>query len=338
MPRRWVPSGHIKNIPGAHKPLTYVARAANHYKEHGEFPPWARKAEKRDPSLGVRRGDWIFDSSHIESEASDNLKYVSPNEIKKALKISRRTALNLIDAGHFGEVKKVGAQGERRVLRSDFERTKPELVKRFSGAQLPSQARIKKRAGGSPDNRPPSGGEKPGQQSRSRGRSRKRPKAAKRRPEDNPLVKLLMKHAPPEPEPGERRRVLKHSSVRRAFDEINPDNSGDVLGAVTKDLHQAGFSQSAISAARRELIRELLSDSKIDEDLVNFDAGSYSNKFMYSEALRFRSQLSDSVLNGEQATGEALREYQKFLKRSGLPEYARDELEDELKDDLGVRD
>ena len=324
MQKKWIPSGHIKSINGAHKPGTYLARAYLHQKKHGSLPEWAKKAEQHDPNLGVRTGDWIFDRGHIENDAAHNLHYISPKYITRELGVSRRTVQNWMDAGHMGEVKKVGELGERRVLRSEFERARPQLEQRIAQER---------------DRTSPNSTKKPPTKPQQSGLTiNKTPKSKTHSiSERNKLIsKILDKYKPPKPSAAEKRRAMTHPEVERAMEEISDKNGGEVIRHVSAVLRDANFSEGAISDIRRELIKQLRGE--IEPELVHFDSATYSHKLIYSEAMQLKSGLLTSISNGHQTHQDAFLDFQKFIRRSGLPKHTREDLEDSMREDLGIDD
>lgn len=138
----WIGTGEITKIEGAVKPVTYIARAARYFKEHGKSPPWAQKVGDR----------WVFKRSHIDTEAEFNRSHLTSEQIAKKFKVSRRTAINWIDRGLFGEVVQRGQLGARRVTREGFRMGLPEAYERLERlAAVASRTRRKKPVGKGPE-------------------------------------------------------------------------------------------------------------------------------------------------------------------------------------------
>jgi excisionase family DNA binding protein len=124
---RWITSGEIKNVEGAHKPGAYVARAYAFQKSHqGTHPPWAKKSPN---------GNWCFDEAYIARCAHDNIDYIGISEAARLLGVTRRTVQtwadeNIIPGGEH-------APGEeRRILRGPFTKAIPELKRRLETAPV----------------------------------------------------------------------------------------------------------------------------------------------------------------------------------------------------------
>jgi excisionase family DNA binding protein len=120
---KWIKREHIRKIPGALKPGAYVARAYKHARKdpEGRPPQWARKSGQ----------EWLFLRSEIEADAKRNRRFMTPSEVARDIGVSRRTVLNWADAGHLGEIVKVGKSNERRIAREEYDARKDVLRKRL---------------------------------------------------------------------------------------------------------------------------------------------------------------------------------------------------------------
>lgn len=114
-----------------------MARAYLHARKHGSPPAWARKLEN---------DQWLFESSYIQADAADNLKFVGVSEAAERVPTSRRTIQTWVDEGVLAV--EDAAQREkgqpRRILRDPFLQALPDLRRRLDGQLHPLRRALEK--------------------------------------------------------------------------------------------------------------------------------------------------------------------------------------------------